>query len=40
MKYIFIANETAGRGKCKKVLPNIEEANKYLENEVLNLLRK
>ena len=26
MKYIFIANETAGRGKCKKVLPNIEEA--------------
>ena len=26
MKYIFIVNETAGRGKCKKVLPNIEEA--------------
>ena len=26
MKYIFIANETAGRGKCKKLLPNIEEA--------------
>ena len=26
MKYIFIANETAGRGKCKKVLPKIEEA--------------
>lgn len=26
MKYIFIVNETAGRGKCKKILPNIEAA--------------
>ena len=24
MKYIFIVNEGAGRGKCKKILPNIE----------------
>ncbi len=24
MKYIFIVNETAGRGKYKKILPNIE----------------
>ena len=26
MKYIFIVNESAGRGKCKKILPNIENA--------------
>lgn len=26
MKYIFIVNEGAGRGKCKKILPNIEAA--------------
>lgn len=26
MKYIFIINETAGRGKYKKILPNIEKA--------------
>ena len=26
MKYIFIVNESAGRGKCKKLLPNIENA--------------
>ena len=26
MKYIFIVNECAGRGKCKKILPNIENA--------------
>ena len=25
MKYIFIVNEGAGRGKCQKILPNIEE---------------
>ena len=24
MKYIFIVNESAGRGKCQKILPNIE----------------
>ena len=24
MKYIFIVNEDAGKGKCKKILPNIE----------------
>ena len=24
MKYIFILNEIAGKGKCKKILPNIE----------------
>ena len=24
MKYIFIVNENAGRGKCKKIIPNIE----------------
>ena len=26
MKYIFIMNEDAGKGKCKKILPNIEAA--------------
>ena len=26
MKYIFIVNEGAGRGKCQKILPNIEAA--------------
>jgi len=26
MKYIFIVNESAGRGKCKKILPKIEAA--------------
>ena len=26
MKYIFIINENAGRGKCKKILPKIEKA--------------
>lgn len=26
MKYIFVVNESAGRGKCKKILPNIEKA--------------
>lgn len=26
MKYIFIVNESAGRGKCQKILPNIESA--------------
>lgn len=26
MKYIFIMNEIAGRGKCQKLLPNIQEA--------------
>ena len=26
MKYIFIMNENAGRGKCQKLLPNIHEA--------------
>ena len=26
MKHIFIVNEGAGRGKYKKILPNIEEA--------------
>ena len=26
MKYIFIVNESAGRGKCKKILPNIENS--------------
>ena len=25
MKYIFIVNESAGKGKCKKILPNIED---------------
>ena len=25
MKYIFILNERAGKGKCTKVLPNIEK---------------
>ena len=25
MKYIFIVNENAGKGKCKKILPNIEK---------------
>lgn len=29
MKYIFIVNENAGRGKCKKMLPNIEKECKY-----------
>ncbi len=24
MKYIFIINESAGKGKYKKILPNIE----------------
>jgi len=26
MKYIFIVNEGAGRGRCQKILPNIEKA--------------
>ena len=26
MKRIFIVNESAGRGKCKKIIPNIEKA--------------
>ena len=26
MKYIFILNERAGKGKCTKILPNIEKA--------------
>ena len=26
MKYIFVVNEGAGRGKCQKILPNIEKA--------------
>lgn len=26
MKYIFIMNEIAGRGRCKKILPNINQA--------------
>lgn len=25
MKYIFVVNESAGKGKCKKILPNIEK---------------
>ena len=25
MKYVFILNETAGKGRCKKILPNIEK---------------
>ena len=25
MKYIFIVNESAGKGKCKKILPNLED---------------
>ena len=25
MKYIFIVNENAGKGKCKKIIPNIED---------------
>lgn len=25
MKYIFIVNKTAGKGKCKKIIPNIEK---------------
>lgn len=31
MKYIFIVNENAGRGKCKKILPNIEKECKKRE---------
>ena len=36
MKYIFIVNESAGRGKCKKLLPNIENAckNRNIEYEI------
>ena len=26
MKYIFIVNESAGRGRYKKILPNVETA--------------
>ena len=33
MKYIFIVNESAGRGKCKKLLPNIENACKIRDIE-------
>ena len=33
MKYIFIVNESAGRGKCKKILPNIENACKIRDIE-------
>lgn len=36
MKYIFIINETAGRGKYKKILPNIEKAckNRNIDYEI------
>ena len=36
MKYIFIMNERAGKGKCKKILPNIENAckNRNIDFEV------
>ena len=36
MKYIFIMNEIAGKGKCKKILPNIENAckNRNLDFEI------
>lgn len=33
MKYIFIMNEGAGRGKCKKILPNIEKACQKRNND-------
>ena len=33
MKYIFIMNESAGRGKCQKLLPNIHEACKRRKYE-------
>ena len=26
MKYVFIANKNAGKGKCEKIIPKIEEA--------------
>ena len=36
MKYIFIVNEGAGKGKCKKILPNIENECKKrkIEHEI------
>ena len=36
MKYIFIVNENAGRGKCKKIIPNIEKAceNRNIDFEI------
>lgn len=36
MKYIFIVNEGAGRGKCKKIVPNIEKAckNRSIDFEI------
>lgn len=42
MKYIFIINEVAGRGKYKKLLPNIENAckQKNLEYEVRYIIEE
>ena len=36
MKYIFILNERAGKGKCTKILPNIEKAckNRNIDFEI------
>lgn len=36
MKYIFIINEKAGKGKCKKIIPNIERIckNKNIDFEI------
>ena len=42
MKYIFIMNELAGKGKCKTLVPNIEKACKLknLEYEIRYITKK
>lgn len=42
MKWIFIINESAGRGKCKKILPNIEKECKQrnIEYEIRNITKE
>jgi len=39
MKYIFIVNEKAGKGKSTKIIPNIEQAckNRNIEYEIRNI---
>lgn len=42
MKYIFIVNETAGRGKSQKILPNIEAAcqKRNIEYEIRHITKE
>ena len=42
MKYIFVINAIAGRGKYKKILPNIKKAcrEKQIEYEIRKIKEK